>query len=258
MDTNAGSEPNPASPMNKMEFDQTTIIYDNVKNPTAYDEWYGLHGKEAMFHTPTSEDRRVFDPFHVITPVEEVIMPLALSFDSGSVNSGPAQNDVVACGICSGTLKETSQLLQSVDACKAASDEVSVRGKIGSGRLSFKCGDKDPDGLTASVVHAADVLPNTPRPTAFRSARYTLYGTRRYAARGTPRRLGSSVFWIDQGKSEATNVAMHAASNSNTKTSSSFPKPKPVTEDDIEIFLEAERLLASTKTPETKRKREDK
>jgi len=56
MDTNAGSEPNPASPMNKMEFDQTTIIYDNVKNPTAYDEWYGLHGKAAMFHTPTSED----------------------------------------------------------------------------------------------------------------------------------------------------------------------------------------------------------
>ena len=47
--------------MNKMEFDQTTIIYHNVKNPTAYDEWYGLHGKEAMFHTPTSKDRRVFN-----------------------------------------------------------------------------------------------------------------------------------------------------------------------------------------------------
>jgi hypothetical protein len=35
-----------------------------------------------------------------------------------------------------------------------------------------------------------------------------------------------------------------------------LPKPKPVTENDIEIFLEAERLerlLASTKTPETKK-----
>jgi hypothetical protein len=195
MDTNAGSEPNPASPINKMEFDQTTIIYDNVKNPTAYDEWYGLHGKEAMFHTPTSEDRRVFDPFHVITPVEEVIMPVALSFDSGSVHSGPAHNDVIGCGIRSGALKETRQLLQSVDVFKAASDEVSVRGKIGSGRLSFKCGDKDPDGLTASVVNAADVLPNTPRPTAFRSARYTLYGTCRYGARGAPQEDLEVVFF---------------------------------------------------------------
>ena len=57
------------SPINKIVFDQQTKFFNNVTNPTDYDEWFGLHGKEVMFETPTSDDRRTFDPFYVITPV---------------------------------------------------------------------------------------------------------------------------------------------------------------------------------------------
>ena len=53
----------------KIVFDQQTKFFNNVTNPTDYDEWFGLHGKEVMFETPTSDDRRTFDPFYVITPV---------------------------------------------------------------------------------------------------------------------------------------------------------------------------------------------
>ena len=38
--------------------------------PLQYDQWHGLHGNECAYVTPTSDDRRQYDPFHVITPTD--------------------------------------------------------------------------------------------------------------------------------------------------------------------------------------------
>ena len=57
-------------------------------NPTDYDEWFGLHGKGEMFQTPTSCDRRTFDPFHAITAVGAASIAGVSSSDAPEISCG--------------------------------------------------------------------------------------------------------------------------------------------------------------------------
>ena len=80
-------------PVNAMHFDDSPKLYDAVDNPTEYDRWSGLGG-HYKYATPTSDDRRQFDPFHVVTPaavdtLDDIPTELMLRFgkkDTSAVN----------------------------------------------------------------------------------------------------------------------------------------------------------------------------
>ena len=84
---------NTPDPVNAMHFDESPKLYDVVDNPTEYDRWSGFGGQNK-YDTPTSADRRMFDPFHVVTPpavdkLDDIPTELIISFgkkDASAVN----------------------------------------------------------------------------------------------------------------------------------------------------------------------------
>ena len=79
-------------------------------------------------------------------------MCLQLSFDT----------DVVSSGICSGKNAESAKLFNALD-CNPTGNQIPVTyKKIGYERLSLNYGRKEPGCLAPDVLHAADVLTNTP------------------------------------------------------------------------------------------------
>ena len=139
------------SPINKIVFDQQTKFFNNVTNPTDYDEWFGLHGKEVMFETPTSDDRRTFDPFYVITPVGADSIASVRCSDAPEISCGtrvitpPSNSEMkgAACelfsGIRSGRDDTGEVILNNLHTPQAHNETYK---KYRSGKLSLKYGKK--------------------------------------------------------------------------------------------------------------------